>query len=233
MAKVKLSAIISDIRGKLQNVVFTGSRSGLNIRTRVKPSNPNTSFQSVVRALFAIATAAFRELSEVNIALWNSVAGQGNKNNVFGDSYRTTGHKLYVAQNVTNGLFGDGTEITTPVTPDVPTSVGISAINFDSDPETATVTLGNNVPADTVLVVTASPQLSAGVSNATGKLAVIKTFPAATHSGDLDIATEYVAHFGSLVKDKKVFVQCYLTNTHATLKVTKYKQGAELCAKVK
>lgn len=233
MAKVKLSAIISDLRGKLQNVVFTGSRSGLNIRTRVKPTNPNTSFQSAVRAFFAVFTVAFRSLSEVNIALWNATAAIGNKSNVFGDSYRTTGHKLFVAQNVTNGLFGDGNQIDEPITPVIPDPVGISAIDFDSDPETATVTLDDAVPADTVLVITASSQLSAGVSNATGKLVVIKTFPAATGAGDLDIATEYTAHFGTLVKDRKVFIQAYLTNTHATKKVTKYKQGAELSAKVK
>jgi hypothetical protein len=233
MARVKLAPIISDLSGKLENTVFTMGRSVLALRTRVKPFNPQTSYQTAVRALFANWTAKFRALTAQQITDWNKFALTLKKANVFGVPYHSTGHKMYVAYNTENSLYGSGVEIASPLTPVFSTSIGVSAMDFDATLGHATVTTDNAVPANTKLYIYASGQLSAGVSNAKGKLVHIKTFPGGTAAGDLDVKTEYEAHFGSLIKDQKVFVQCYLSNTHATLMFTKHKNGAELCGKVK
>ena len=233
MAKVKLAPIISALTGKLDNTVFTPGRSVLALRTRAIPFNPRSLYQTAVRNAFTTWTASFRALAVAKITAWNTFAAGIKKMNIFGVRYATTGHKLYVAFNTENSLYGSGVEITDYLTPVIPSPIGVTAMDFDATLGHATVTTSDAVPANTSLYIFASPQLSAGISNAKGKLVHIKTFAGGTAAGDLAVKTEYVAHFGSLVKDQKVFVQAYLSNTHATLRMTKHKNGAELCGKVK
>jgi hypothetical protein len=233
MARVKLAPIISDLSGKLANTVFTMGRSVLALRTRVRPFNPQTSYQTAVRAFFASWTEAFRALSDANIVAWNQDAETVKKSNVFGDKYFSTGHKHYIACNTLNSLFGSGVEIPTPLTPVQPTPIEVSDMDFDATLAHATVTINDPVPANCKLIIFGSPQLSNGISNAKGKLIYFTQFPAGTSAGPLSVKTAYETHFGSLIKDKKVFIQCYLTNVHATLYFAKYKQGAELAGKVK
>ena len=233
MARVKLAPIISDLSGKLENTVFTMGRSVLALRTRVKPFNPQTSYQTAVRAAFANWTAKFRALTEANIISWNAFALTLKKANIFGSAYHSTGHKTYVAMNTENTLYGSGVEIASPVIPVFSTPIGVSAMDFDATLGHATVTIDDAVPANTSAYIFASPMLSAGVSNAKGKLVHIKTLAPGTAAGDIAVKTEYEAHFGSLIKDTKVFVQVYQSNTHATLRTGHHKAGAELAGKVK
>jgi hypothetical protein len=233
MAKIKLSAILSDARGKLQNIVFTPGRSCLAIRTRVSPFNPQTAFQTSVRAFFAVWSASWRALDQLKIAAWNSFTTAAQKSNVFGDKYHTTGHKLYVAYNTFNSLFGDGVEIDTPFIPVIPATIGVSAIDPDATLGHFTVTIDDPVPANTKLIISATFQQSAGVSNFKGKFVDIMTFPAGTAAGDLDVMADYELHCGDLVTGNKLAVQCYLTNVHATKHVVKFKAGAELAGKVR
>ena len=233
MARVQLAPILSNLAGKLANAVFTQGRSVLALRTRVKPMNPQSSFQTAVRAALKSWTTAWRSLDPNKITAWNTYALTAKKSNRWGDKYYSTGHKTYVAWNVQNTLEGDGTEVEVPFEPVAPTPVGVSAMDADATLGHFTVTTDDAVGANTKLMIWATPQLSAGVTNAKGKLVHIKTFAAGTAAGDLDIKSDYETHFGSLIKDTKIFVQTYLTNVEAALKVTTYKNGAELSGKVK
>lgn len=233
MSKVKLAPVVDDISGKISNIVFTKGRSGLNIRRRSIPGNPQSAAQLLVRGFFATWAAAFRLLTSVKIIAWNDFVMKTSKSNIFGEKYHLSGSQAYNAANVTNSLYGSGVEVDTPITPVVPSPIGVSAIDADATLGTFTVTTDDAVPANTVLVIRATRQFSAGVSNFKGKAVDIKTFPAGTAAGNLAIFTEYEAKCGTLLKDQKLAVQCYLTNTHATLKVALYKNGAELATKVK
>ena len=43
MAKIKMTAIVADMRNKLNGSVFSRNRGGAYIRTKVTPINPQTS----------------------------------------------------------------------------------------------------------------------------------------------------------------------------------------------
>jgi len=233
MARVSLAPIIADMSGKLANAVFTKGRSVLAIRTRVRPGNPQTGFQTLVRGYFKQFTTAFRSLTETQIAVWNSIALTIKKNNVFGDDYATTGHKFFLSQNTTNCLFGNGVQIDTPIDPIVPATITISGIDLDSDPQKVEFTLDDPVPANTKLLIFATPQMSAGVSAYKNKFTHIQTYEAGETSGKKGITTAYTNKYGAVVQNRKIAIQAYLTNTHATLKVAKFKAGGEISGKVK
>jgi hypothetical protein len=233
MARVSLAPIIADLSGKLANAVFTRGRSVLAIRTRVRPGNPQTGFQTLIRGYFKQFTTAFRSLTESQIAVWNNISLQWKKNNIFGDNYATTGHKLFVAQNTTNCMFGDGAQINAPIDPIVPSTITIESPDFDSSPQKVEFELMDAVPANTKLLIFATPQMSAGVSAYKNKFTHIQTFDAGETAGVKGITTLYCAKYGDVVQNQKIAIQAYLTNTHATKKVIKFKAGAELSAKVK
>jgi hypothetical protein len=233
MSRVKLADWIDDLGGKTGNAVFTKGRSGLNLRKRVVPTNPQSQFQTPTRTALKGWSESWKALLQADIAIWNSTAAAIKKSNRFGEKYSPTGHKLYVAYNVENSLYGNGVEQTLPPTIIVPSTVGVSAMDADGTLSIFTVTTDQAVPANTKLLVFVTPQLSAGVSNFKGKFAFIKSFPAATGAGPLNIKTEYEAHFGTLITGKKVSVQCYLTSATAPVVPVKFKTGTELAGKVK
>lgn len=232
--RVVPAPFIEEMAGKLQRVVFTKGRSGLNARTKVKPGNPQTGAQVLVRSYMKTYTEMWRTLSQANIAAWNSFAEGARKSNKFGNKYLMSGKNLFVSYNCENALVGNGVTITTPPTPTVPMTIGVSAIDFDSTgTPKATVTIDDDVPAASLLQVWVSPMLSAGVSNFKGKPTFIKTFAGGTTAGSLSVYSEYTTKYGSLVSGRKVAVQCYLNNSDKPTYFAKFKAGSLLAGKVK
>jgi hypothetical protein len=233
MARVKFGPNITSIDGKLGGTVFTKGRSVHALRTKVVPRNPRSSGQVSIRSLVGGYSAAFRALTAANIIAWNTAAAAQTKSNHYGDKYHPTGHKYFIAQNTINSEFGNGVEITTPQVPVAPAQVGCSAFNAVIAGTVVTITTDDAVGANTILAVYATEQMSAGISNAKGKFRFIKQFPGGTAAGALDISTEYIAKFGTLTLDKKIFVKTKLTNVHATVKSTLYGNNGELSGKVR
>jgi len=233
MAKVKLAPILSDLSGKLANAVFTKGRSILAVRTRVHPSNPKSSAQVAIRNFFKNWSAAWKAQSVADIVTWNHTAAKQSKSNHYGDVYHTTGHKLFVAQNMINSEFGNGVVITVPQIPVAPTAVAISTFEAIETGQLVHFTSGDAVGANTVLIVYASAPMSAGRSNFKGTYRKIKTFPGATAAGVLEFGTEYVAKYGAIVTGQKIAVITKQTNVHATVKSTLYGNNGELAGKVK
>src|SRR3546814_20356183 len=64
MAKVKFGALMTDARGKLGGHVFSKNRAGSYLRTKVTPVNPQTSYQTSVRALFGAISPQWSGLSQ-------------------------------------------------------------------------------------------------------------------------------------------------------------------------
>jgi len=99
MAKVKFTAFMADARGKLNGTVFSKNRGGSYVRTKVTPSNPQTSFQSAVRQRLSSLSASFRALSASQILAWNNAVGDFLSTNIFGDTVTPSGLQLFVKLN--------------------------------------------------------------------------------------------------------------------------------------
>lgn len=63
MARIAFSALIEEIVGKLAGSVFQDSYQGFQIRTRVSPRNPQSTYQQLRRGEFANISSTWRTLS--------------------------------------------------------------------------------------------------------------------------------------------------------------------------
>jgi len=221
--------MFSDLRGKLNGSKFSKGRSAHTLTNKVKGANPQSSTQMATRAAFRKYTAKFKTLDEDVITAWNQAALEVSKSNAFGDSYKTTGHKFYVACNVNAELLG-GTEVSDPPVIEVPTIVNITDLDPDSGTGTIKFETLQALDTGTNLVITATPQVSAGKTNLKGLYRVVKIIPAPLPASVVDITTEYTEKFGELIQGKKIGLVCYTTDT---LKVAKFRAGAALAKAVK
>jgi hypothetical protein len=97
MAKLKLSAAFSDLRGKVGTFVISKTRSGLVMKPRVTPSNPNTSLQEQARTNLSNAAATFRGLNAAKAQNWeNYAANQQHSNPIAGRKFKPTGIDVFV-----------------------------------------------------------------------------------------------------------------------------------------
>ena len=107
---------MTDARGKLGGQVFSKTRSGSVIRTKVTPVNPQTSAQSVARALFGRISQRWRVLTDVQRNAWASAAEEAAKTNVFGDQYFSSGKNFFqeLNGNILNATGGSVAIFDTP-----------------------------------------------------------------------------------------------------------------------
>lgn len=211
MAKVKFSALISEMRNKLNGSVFARNRGGAYLRTKVTPNNPQTQSQVLARARLAQFAQHWRSLTEAQRVAWNSVTAQWAKTDVFGDVVNPSGNALFNRLNINVAIAG-GSVLTLPPQPvgaDALTDLSVTATA--GIPSMALSFAPAAVPAGHVMYVESTSNLSPGISNASAEFRHIVTLPAATATSE-DVVTDQVAKFGTLVAGQKIFVRAKLIN---------------------
>lgn len=204
--KIKFGAIVVDGRGKIGGHVMSKNRAGSYMRTKVTPSNPQTSYQSGVRNVFATLSAAWRSLTALAIAAWNSAVGDYKNTNIFGDVKHPSGFNLY--QKLNNNLSQIGiAAIPLPLTPvavpiittGVLTAVhaGTIEVSFTTDP----------LVVASKIIISATTAQSIGKSFVKSEFRQIGILPAiVAHVSDF--TTLYAAKFGSVpAAGKRIFVK--------------------------
>lgn len=158
MAKILFTAFLADMRGKVNGTVFSKNRGGAYARTKVTPSNPQTSFQSAVRQRLSSFSAGFRGLTASQILAWNVAVHDYIGTNIFGNSVTPTGLQLYVKLNANLQMVG-GTPITTP-----PLPVAITPIDCDINTlsDVALTLALSEITADEYYSIEASAPVSPG-----------------------------------------------------------------------
>lgn len=205
MAKVKFTAIVADMRNKLNGNVFSKNRSGAYLRTKVTPVNPQTVSQIAVRNRLTQLSQQFRTLGATSINAWNAATDNFLKTDIFGDKIRPSGINLFVRLNA-NILGGHGTVITTPpaltASPEINT---VSATATAGTPTLSIVVSPGTVPANTAWIISATGQVSPGKSFVKNLYRNIKVVAAAATS-PVNALSAYNAKFGTLVAGQKLFV---------------------------
>lgn len=204
MTKIKYSALVESMSGKLNGSVMSKNKSGHYIRTKTTPSNPQTSFQTAVRNSLASIAQAWRGLTDTQRKSWNTVVDQFQRTNIFGDSFKLSGIALYSRLNRNLDTIGS-TRIATPPSPEaVSFFTGLSAI-VDNSATTMELTFAPAIPAGSKVIVRASAPLSQGIYNANNKMRIIAVLDN-TDTSPADVATEYQTKFGTFpAVGQKVF----------------------------
>jgi hypothetical protein len=203
MAKVKYTAIVADMRGKLNGSVFSKNRGGAYVRTKVTPSNPSTTYQNQVRDRLATFAQAFRALTAAQIAAWNSAVSSFTKTDIFGDIKSPSGINLYVKLNANLDRVSVA-DISIPPLPAAVENVLTGSAVLDVSDQSVTVTFTPTpVPAGTAFVIRATKQVSPGRSFLKNLLTDIQVVDAAGTS-PVVITTNYLAKYGTIVLGQKV-----------------------------
>jgi hypothetical protein len=125
MARITLSPIITDIRGKVADAVFSKWRGINTLRARVTPGNPSTPAQQSIRAFFSAATKSWSRQSAAFKASFNETAS--------GQSY--SGFNRYITElRAANLAYRDyATTIASPATAGA-TTLDLTAVQPSSMP---------------------------------------------------------------------------------------------------
>ncbi len=191
--KIKFGAIVTDGRGKLGGHVASKNRGGSYLRTKVTPSNPQTAFQSAVRAALGNFSAAWSGLTSAARESFNGAVAQWSKTDIFGDIKNPTGKNLFTRLNINLANTGQADISVAPDKVEI-LSIGATGAAFSIAATTALLDDAVNA-AGSVVLVSATPPQSAGTSFYKGKYRDIM-FAAAGTAATLDFWDAYVARFG-------------------------------------
>ncbi len=199
---IKFGAIVVDGRGKLGGHVFSKNRSGAYMRTKVTPTNPQTSSQTAVRNLFGSLSQAWSGLTQPIRNGWDGAVTAWQDTNIFGDIRIPTGKNLYLRLNNTAQSVGWPAIPTAPAKAEMPSEV-ITSSTYAVGAETITL-VGANTTADVRYQCWATAPLSQGTTFVSNRLRVIDSFLAST-SSPADLGAAYVAKFGPGVAGDNIY----------------------------
>lgn len=217
--KIKFGSIIVDGRGKVGGHVMSKNRSGNYMRTKVTPSNPNTSFQASVRSILTGLSQGWRGLTQAARDSWNNAVSDYSGTDIFGDIKNPSGINLYVKLNANLSEVGASTIGLPPLPESVP-AVTLGAITATAGVPSFSIAFGvSPVPADTAYIVRATAQISPGkkfVKNLYRNFAQLD----ASDTTPFDALADYNARFGTLVAGQKIGVEIIAVNLNTGQKGT-------------
>lgn len=201
--KIKWGALVVDGRGKLGGHVAAQNRGGSYLRTKVTPSNPQSTFQTGVRNLFGSISAGWSGLSPNKRAAWNNAVEDWKRTNIFGDLKIPSGKALYQRLNQQAQIVGYPALDTPPIKEDLPPSNVIS-VQIDTTAETIAAN-GIYGGTDATVQIFSSGVVSAGTSFVKNQMRMIGHSGGAIYS-PADAYADYVARFGTPSVGDKVFI---------------------------
>lgn len=212
MAKIKLTAFLADIRGKVSGTVFSKNRGGAYARTKVSPINAQTTRQSAVRSQLTSFAQAFRSLTAAQIASWNSAVSNFTSTDVFGDVKTPSGINLYTKLNMNLAQVGESPISDPPLPSEIPAVDSLTLTTNGTSPAVSLAFSPSPVPADTAFIVEATAPVSPGKSFVKSEYRQI-SFLAAAATTPANLLTDYAAKFGNPITGQKIFMRVTPVNT--------------------
>jgi hypothetical protein len=213
MARIIYSALVGEMRGKLNGNVLTRNKGGAVIRNKVTPINPNTLNQAKQRAFLSLLSKFWANtLTDAQRAAWKAFGQVIGAKSIFGNNLILSGIATFQRINRII-LAAGGTQISVP-----PNSLDVAGIL------TLALTANHIGPALTVaftptpavapvgMYLFATPALSPGISNASTQLRFINFYSAAV-SG-FSILADWQARFGAMpaVSGKRIAISVQMVN---------------------
>ena len=218
MAKIKFSALVSEMSGKLNGSVIARGKNYTTVRNRVIPVNVQSATQTQVRQIFATISKNWSSLSESQREAWNQAVPDWVGTGIFADTLTQSGKSLY--QKLNNNLLMNGFEgvnlppMKTNFTPIVIDMLGLiqgaSELNFEVNSID-----GALFPTSQNLIIKMTRPLTAGTSNVNNKFVKLQNVVfqgASTPTFAGNLYDEYTAQFGNLPIPSTIGLECFLIN---------------------
>ncbi|MEI6122700.1 MAG: hypothetical protein WCQ95_03660 [Bacteroidota bacterium] len=201
MASIKYSALISEMRGKLNGSVFSRNHYAAYVRNKVTPTNPRTVRQQEIRSVFANLSSQWRSLTQEQRNAWNTAVAEFLRTNIFGDSYKPSGINLFIRLNM--NLYNiQHNMINMPPKPAPVDLIKIVTIKIDAINDIFFVIIQTTIPIRHFPVVSVTRPLSPGINFVKSEFRMIK-FSFSTVFGhpdqyEIGLGPQYKSKFGSL-----------------------------------
>lgn len=207
--KIKWSALVSDVRGKLNGSVASKNRYGSYFRNKVTPTNPQTASQMRVRGIFGAISKLWGGLTNAQRRAWEVFANQHQFTDIFGDAQTLQGNAMFQKVNMNLHKIG-ATLISSPgeviETPYIADSIaGMNVVDGVITTAGVDVEFGEIPNADSVIVVYATPAISAGRKFTKNEMRFIGAYPVDTtqNATSLDFLDDYKAVHGDLIDENQ------------------------------
>lgn len=211
MSKVLFTAVVADMRNKLNGTVFSKNRYGAYVRTKVTPVNPQSTSQQAARNILSTLSAQWRSLTEAQRQGWINAAPNFPTTDIFGNPKILSGNALFVSLN-SNLLNTGASAITDAPLPAALPAVAMGTITATAGTPALTVAFTPTpVPADFTFKIEATSQVGAGISFVKNKYRVLQ-YAAGAETSPANILTAYNAKFGTLVEGMKIFIRITAVN---------------------
>lgn len=208
--KVLTTAIVADIRNKLNGTVFAKNRYGLYARNKTTPTNPQTTEQQANRAAFGNVSSGWRSLTQDQRNAWIAAAPNFPITDIFGNTHFLAGNALYTRLNRNLEAIGQ-TLLTLPPTPvAIPPATAISLLADVSDTD---LTIGVDTatqPAGFTTLIYATPLIIPSRLYVKNRLRQIGT--AAISTSAIDAYALWNARFGTLIAGQRITVRIALVS---------------------
>ena len=215
MARIKYSALVSDMRNKLNGSVMSKNRAGSYVRNKTTPVNPQTSFQQDVRQRLGALSSQWGALTNAQRLSFTSATPNFPYTDIFGDKKELDGKSLFIKLNSNLSNVGSPQILTAPSPVGVPVFIAeaISATQAAGFLDALELTVsGLTVPAGFALAVYATPPIKAGVSFVKNRYRYIGT--ATATGGAVDLLDLYTERFGGAVANgQSIHVRVALVST--------------------
>ncbi len=192
--------LIGPAAGSVGGTAFQQGASGIVLRAKRKPANPQTPNQIRRRAALSSISAAWRGLTQAQRDAWNAASAELTTSNRLGQSAKLSGANYFLRINANSRLAGGSAIITEP--PNIDPVVPPLLVAADG---TLVLTFSGSLPTGYIVNVKASRQVSPG--RASAATSVVANFSSLGTGGVLDIQAAYVAKYGALIDGKKVIVE--------------------------
>lgn len=202
MALIKFGAVVTDARGKLGGHVFTKTRNGNTLRTKVTPANPRTTDQQLVRSRLGALSSGWSQLTEAQRLSWQNAVAAWQSTNIFGDIVNPSGKNLYVKLNINLVNVGEPQIQVAPLPAEMPV-LDVTVSNTSATGPEIDVTGGG---IDFIGVLRATSPQNQGLFNPSGRFRQISN-QIDTNSAATAIFGAYDAKFGTIAVGRKVFLE--------------------------
>lgn len=132
MTKIKYSALVSGMSGKMQGTVMSRNLGGAYMRNNSSKVKPQTASNSVRKTLFSGTAQLWRNLTIEQQDSWRDAVINFPKTNWAGDVVYLSGYQLFMRLNSTRATIGYSPLETPPTPPTIP-SFGETEINVSED----------------------------------------------------------------------------------------------------
>lgn len=209
--KAKWGALMVDGRGKIGGHVASKNRGGAYLRTKVTPSNPNSSAQSKARSILSSLSQQWRTLTDTERLAWNEAVKDWATTDIFGDAKNPSGLNLFVKVN-SNISNVEGDLLTTPPEKmEVPSS-NLASISYDVSSGILSVNIDGLLADGVQTIVRATPPMSQGVTFVKNQLRVIGV--GAPVLGVIDLTGNYATKYGAITAGANVYASIqYVTES--------------------